>query len=225
MELNNHFVITETNQLTYKCTAMLINFFHNSQKISIGQSITSDIFQMTCPKIGKSRWALIVFPVGQYEYGNDNGQLSVYLKMIECEHKNGKLLADVKFFIDCEDKFSKVVSATKFHYMNGSTRWVGTNLISKLEFETPESCGHLMRDNNLVIGCRMMNFSFINDENIESDKKQTLSLKDEYGNSLEIDVLPYSSPSSIYSHGNAKKSSVKDDSSTLPSTSKFREVK
>lgn len=222
MELSNNFVITETDQTTHKCTAMLVDYLFHTQNFAVGQCITSQIFEMTCPKIGKTLWTLIVFPAGQYEFESDDGQLSVYLKMIGCEHENEKLLADVKFFIDSEEKFSKVVQASTFYYKNRRTRWVGTKLASKLEFQTQANYGHFIRDNNLVIGCRMIHPATINDETneIELKQNQTMTIKDEYGNSLEIDVVPYSS--SNYSHVNGTESSLKDNTATLPSTSKFR---
>lgn len=207
MELSNSFVITETDQSTHKCTATLVDFLFHTQKCAVGQSITSQSFEMTCPKIGKTRWTLIVFPAGQYELGSDTGYLSVYLQMIGCEHENETMIADVMFFVDFEEKFSKVVPASNFHYKNRRSRWVGTKLASKLEFQPEASCGYLMRDNNLVIGCRMIHTAAPNE------------ITDEYGRSLEITVP--SPTSSNYSHVNGTESSLKDNTTTVSSTSKF----
>lgn len=222
MELSNKFIVTETDQSTHTCTAMVVDFLFHTQNLAIGQSITSQIFEMTCPKIGKSRWTLILFPAGQYEFESDNGQLSVYLKMIECEHEDEKLLVDVKFFIDSEEKVSKVVHGSVFHYKNSRQRWTGANLYSKLEFYAQANRGYLMRDNHLIIGCRMIHFDSIDDTatDIEIRPKQTLTLNDEWGNSLDIDVPSYSSPSSVnHSHVNGKELSVNDSTTRLPSIS------
>lgn len=217
MEQSNDFVITETDQSTQKCTALLLNFLFHTRRFAIGQSITSQVFEMTCPKIGKSRWTLIVFPAGQYESESDNGQLSVYLNLVGCENENEKMLADVKFFIDSEDKISKVVQARTFYYNDKRTRWVGTNLTSKLEFYTQVSRGYFMRDNNLVIGCRMIHSDFIN----VGPRKQTLTLKDDgycHSTAIDVQLQTYSSSSSI--HVNGRQDSLKDDSrTTIPSTS------
>lgn len=224
MELSDNFVITETDQSTHRCTALLVNFLFHTRRFAIGQSITSQIFEMSCPRIGKSRWTLIVFPAGQYEFESDNGQLSVYLKMLGCENENEKMFADVEFSIESEDRISKVVQGRTFHYKNNRTRWVGTDLTSKPEFYSRVSRGYLLRDNHLVIGCRMIHSDLMNVQtrDIRLKQKQTLTIEDEYGNSLEIDVSPkpYSSPSSF--HANGTEYSLKDDSRTtptLPSTS------
>lgn len=229
MEQSNNFVIIENDQTIHKCTAKLNNFFFHTQKLEVGQSITSQIFEMNCPKIGKSRWKLILFPAGQYEFERDNGQLSVYLKMIACENENEKLLADVKFFTDSEDKFSKVVLASTFSYKNTKTRWVGVKLVSISELNTRASYGYLLQENNLVIGCRMIHSAFVNDEPkcIVQDSVQLAQpwkLKDVHSNSLMIDVNrlpdPYSSPSSVLSH-NGTEDSPENSTTTFSTTSNY----
>lgn len=232
MDHNNNFFIIEADQTTHKCTAMLINFSSLTQKCVVGESITSQTFEMTCPKIGKSSWTLILFPAGQYEFEKDNGQLSVYLKMVACENENENLLADVKFFIDSEEKYCKVVQASTFHYKNARTRWVGTQLVGKSELNAEASCRYLMRENSLVIGCQMIHPAPLNEvpncivqDDIDVTQEQPSKLKNVDGNSLEIDVhrpsQSYSSPPSVQSHVNGTKDLSENGSSTPPSTSKL----
>ncbi|KAG4070004.1 hypothetical protein HA402_013664 [Bradysia odoriphaga] len=193
---NNTFVITKTDQAKQKCTAVLLNFLQQARKLAIGQCITSPIFEMKCANIGHSRWMLIVFPAGQYECEKDNGQLSVYLKMMECEYEHERLLVDVKFFIGSEEKFSKIVRASTFQYSNRRTRWVGTNLTSRSAFYTESSGDNLMRDNDLVIGCRMIHSTVSDDEpnDVELRQKQMSTL--EHKDSVGINALPPSVKSS-----------------------------
>lgn len=220
MVLSNNFVIVETDQTTHRCTAMLVNVSLHTQKLEVGQSITSQIFEMTCPKIGKALWSLIVFLNGQYEYERDNGQLSVYLKMIACERKNEKMLVDVKFFIESEETFSKMVPANTFHYENTRTRWVGTTLVSKSELYAQERCDYLVRKNNLVIGCRMIHPDIVIDEcivqnDVQLTHKQPWELKDVCNESLGI------SASSSLSRDHSHFIGQNDNRTTIPSASKF----
>ncbi|XP_037042382.1 uncharacterized protein LOC119078777 [Bradysia coprophila] len=193
---NNKFIITKTDQAKQKCTAVLLNFLQHARKLAIGQCITSPIFEMKCANIGHSRWMLIVFPAGQYECEKDNGQLSVYLKMMECEYEHERLLVDVKFFIGSEEKFSKIVQASTFQYSNRRTRWVGTNLTSRSAFNAESSSDNLMRDNDLVIGCRMIHSTVSNDGSNGVELIQMQMSTVEHTVSVGIDALPSAKKSS-----------------------------
>lgn len=230
MDQSNNFFIIETDQTTHKCTAMLINFSALTQKCVVGESITSQRFEMTCPKIGKSSWTLILFPAGQYELERDNGQLSVYLKMVTCENENENLLADVKFFIDSEEEYCKVVQANTFHYKNASQRWVGTQLVSKSNLNAQASGRNLIRENSLVIGCRIIHPAFVNEvpkcpvrNDVELAQSHPTQQKEADSNSLVIDVHRSSDSHSTQptSHVNGTKGLPKNGSSTLSSKSKF----
>lgn len=218
MDLGNNFVITETDQTTNKCTAMLLNYSYHRRKLSVGQSITSQTFEMTLPQIGKSTWTLVLFPNGQYEFERDNGQLSVYLKMIACECENEQVIVDVKFFLDSEEKFTKVLLSSTFQYQNTRTRWVGAKLVNKSELVTHGSCGYLIKNNNLIIGFRLIYPVVLNDDfqsiSISNTSKEVQSMqttswtsKAIYSNSSVIDMYRptenSSSPSSIHSRSDA----------------------
>lgn len=132
--------------------------------MSVGQGITSDIFDMNCPQIGRSQWALIVFPVGQYDCERDNGQLSVYLKMVGCENESERLVVDVKFHVESDGKeFGKVVESCVFHYENQEKRWVGANLCGKSEFQK-EASNKPKGNADLTVRCRILHPDCVNDK-------------------------------------------------------------
>lgn len=196
MQPNRNFIITETDETKQKCTAVLLNFLQHARKLSIGQCITSSIFEMNCSNLGHCRWILIAFPAGQYEFGKSSGQLSVYLKMVQCEHKKEKLLVDVKFFIGSEEKLSKIVKASTFQYSNVRTRWVGANLTNTSAFY--DQSNDLMRDNDLVIGCRMIHSTVWNDKanDVEFKRDEMLTHQHKNVESTKTDVLSSSRTSS-----------------------------
>lgn len=112
----------------YTCKTSINNFSIISERIDVGESITSNIFEMIFPNsIGESKWKLMFYPNGQYINGRVGNGIGIYLLMVSCEGAEKTLRAKVTFRLESENDHNGYVknSDTEFDYSIPSKRWIG----------------------------------------------------------------------------------------------------
>lgn len=99
------------------------------RKTSIGQYIKSYPFVLNFPKsIGKSKWVVILFLNGQYEAGEPDGLIYIYLKMVHCEHQSAEFKFDIKLQLGIEYATITMKDQT-LCFDDVKKRWIGTKLL------------------------------------------------------------------------------------------------
>lgn len=116
---------------------------------SVGQFIKSSPFELEFPiSIGRSKWILFVFLNGQYEAGHANDTISIYLKLIECEHQSAEFKFDAGFQFGSEGT-TMIKKNLRLCFANIRTRWFGVNLIKTTEMILNKS--RFIRDDVLML--------------------------------------------------------------------------
>lgn len=99
------------------------------RKTNIGQYIKSRFFDLNFPKsIGRSKWQVILFLNGQYEAGQPNEVINIYLKMVKCERQSAEFKFDINFKLGSENA-TTTMNDQILCFDEVKTRWIGTQLI------------------------------------------------------------------------------------------------
>lgn len=150
----------------FVCLARIDNYRNMLKHVSIGESITTEPFNINFDNsIGMSKWVLIFYPQGQYIHCKNatisgNGRVSMYLKMVACKNEDYSLMTSVKFFIkspyfEMKDEYPCSRSAT-FLYRDLNKRWIGPFNLASQEKLYSQQCKNLFFNDCLTIGCEVV---------------------------------------------------------------------
>lgn len=116
-------VSMEQNIFQSQIVFEILNIREILRKTSVGEFIKSESFELYFPtSIGKSKWDVILFLNGQYNNGNPDRRVALYLKMIYCEKPSMVLKLDVAFQLN-HVKNRKLNEMVCFNDLN--RRWIG----------------------------------------------------------------------------------------------------
>lgn len=149
------------------------------RKTNVGQFVNSCPFELNFPtSIGKSKWVVILFLNGQYEAGQSNEQICIYLKLVDCEHQSVDFKFDVKFQLGTE-RATITKKDQKLCFDNAKTRWMGAKLMFIRD---------MIKNNSRFIQDDMLFLSVHLSEHLT---KHVSSTETSYLNQFLIDTGPY----------------------------------
>lgn len=152
------------------------------QLTSVGQFVKSCPFELNFPtSIGKSKWVVILFANGQYEAGKPNETISVYLKMLDCEHHSAEFKCDVKFQLG-SDYASVSKKDLTLRFDNVKTRWAGVKLINTNEMIVNGS--RFIQDDMIFLSVHLN----------EHFTKHVSSMETSYSNNYMMETEPHLTP-------------------------------
>lgn len=124
-------VSLEQNIFESQIVFQVLNIGEILRKTSVGEFTKSETFELSFPtSIGKSKWDVILFLNGQYNNGNPDRRVSLYLKMIYCEKPSMVLKFDVGFQLG-HVKNWKLHQMVCFNDVN--RRWIGPQFFNPNE--------------------------------------------------------------------------------------------
>lgn len=148
------------------------------RKTNVGQFVKSCPFELNFPtSIGKSKWIVILFLNGQYEAGQPNELINIYLKMVHCEHQSVEFKFDARFQLGTEYA-TITMKDQRVCFDNVKTRWIGSKLSAT---EMIRNGSRYIRDDILLMTVNLN----------EHFKKHASSAEMSFNNSFLIDEQPY----------------------------------
>ncbi|XP_037049117.1 uncharacterized protein LOC119083502 [Bradysia coprophila] len=157
------------------------------RRISVGQFIKSSPFELQFPiSIGRSKWILFLFLNGQYEAGEANEMISIYLMLDQCEHQSAEFKFDVKFQFG--ESATVVRKNQRLCFESVKERWFGANIMKITDMILNDS--RLIRDDVLTLTVSLNeilkeepcsspelfsdnNYSFLSESYLKSENKYT----------------------------------------------------
>lgn len=152
------------------------------RKTNVGQFVKSYPFELNFPtSIGKSKWIVILFLNGQYEAGQPNDLIYIYLKMLHCQHQSAEFKFDVRFQLGSE--YATITKKDqRVCFDNVKTRWIGAKLMTVNEM--------IMNESRYICNDILMMTVNLN----EHFKQHASSPEMSFNNSFLIDEQPYVKP-------------------------------
>lgn len=136
------------------------NYTYVSKRIEIGQFISTHAFDVNFSNF-TSKWTLIFYPKGQYDYGFASKNCRAYLKMNTC-NKSHQI---IKMKINICVKSSSSTIESEFLFNDKNRNWSGPFLMDSIK--------EVEIDDNLKITC---NFEIIRSESEAGVKKRSSSI-------------------------------------------------
>lgn len=154
----------------YECLATIKKFSSLRKRIAVGESITSNEFDLFFPKsIGESKWKLLFYPNGQYVGEKPGGHVGIYLIMLSCENNDMTLTSRVSFRLkpQHEIQHNGFISRSNadFNYLIPSKRWIGRPEFVGKNWLNSERCTNFVVDDTIIISCLIDELCCENDFN------------------------------------------------------------